>query len=909
MTSTFSTSTTLAKKRNHSIDGELDVPPTSVPRLAFSSTVQQAWGILLPHGIIPEQVNGVRSQDDRSYLTREIPPPMPHSSCEEPDPRHNQNTNINQDVLENSISNVRRPLYNNTNLQKIYQTHQTHIPHPLITEEQPITQKEYSRPSRDCQTRELVDEQERTPLQSEKKSGSSLLSNGMGRILDEEDHHLSEADSDEDSVSNIPEKSVVDEIFSDCSWGQKVMITKLFAIIENKEERIASLEEELGTDRAPELEIVPRVIYFHRVYCECGQDDFKQDFRKSVFLDPPNRFITRKRWHLRGKSNAPDQNVFLDQNMDVVLLVYKDYRCKDDSALYSRPGLIQNNATTIEKNPPAPCSESMMINSTILFEALSWATGGKWRPPGLRNPIMAPYHPLYYNQPPLRQQLDRMNKEQQRYVAPAVDYIEQSFEANLQEAKSLFSQGLVSLKTLPYLFVPDSIVIQEKGEEIVAYRTKSWLKSLPEPKLNEVGLLQCLLLVFDGQYFRSRKTEFRLQWPGSNHENLQIRTLPIYPLEYAKSSLEDDLLQRGGNFWICRERIYVNYMDPELLGDAIERSARYMIDVQMHKFMDVASYPVYNEDEIVNSNTDPSSPDFLLLMPHKIFGFSMQSKKWVSLKVAWITPVVWNREAFDSLVVDGETKELVKALVTNQITKEKGTDLIEGKGNGLVILLHGWESRHWQDPYGSVAELARKPLYRVTCGDIGTNADAIEKHLQQVLHLGRVWGCVVLLDEADVFLEERSLADMQRNALVSVFLRVLEYYDGILVLTSNRVGTFDEAFKSRIQLALHYENLDRTQRRAIWENFFKRLEEIDKDAVDTDNLRKYLDELALHDMNGRQIRNSITTARQLARYKEIKMNYELLKHAIKVGSKFDNYLKAVKNNISYDQLAREDGVR
>ncbi len=90
---------------------------------------------------------------------------------------------------------------------------------------------------------------------------------------------------------------------------------------------------------------------------------------------------------------------------------------------------------------------------------------------------MAPYHPLYYNQPPLRQQLDRMNKEQQRYVAPAVDYIEQSFEANLQEAKSLFSQGLVSLKTLPYLFVPESVVIQEKWAEIVAYRTKSWLKS------------------------------------------------------------------------------------------------------------------------------------------------------------------------------------------------------------------------------------------------------------------------------------------------------------------------------------------------------------------------------------------------------------------------------------------------
>lgn len=100
---------------------------------------------------------------------------------------------------------------------------------------------------------------------------------------------------------------------------------------------------------------------------------------------------------------------------------------------------------------------------------------------------------------------------------------------------------------------------------------------------------------------------------------------------------------------------------------------------------------------------------------------------------------------------------------------------------------------------------------------------------------------------------------MQRNALVSVFLRVLEYYEGIMVLTSNRVGTFDEAFKSRIQLALHYENLTRTQRRAIWDNFFKRLDEIEKYSVDTDDLRQHLDEFAAHDMNGRQIRNSIIT--------------------------------------------------
>lgn len=69
---------------------------------------------------------------------------------------------------------------------------------------------------------------------------------------------------------------------------------------------------------------------------------------------------------------------------------------------------------------------------------------------------------------------------------------------------------------------------------------------------------------------------------------------------------------------------------------------------------------------------------------------------------------------------------------------------------------------------------AEKPLYPVTCGDIGTNPKEVEEYLESVLNLGKIWGCVVLLDEADVFLEQRSLADLQRNALVSVFLRQLE---------------------------------------------------------------------------------------------------------------------------------------
>ena len=158
-------------------------------------------------------------------------------------------------------------------------------------------------------------------------------------------------------------------------------------------------------------------------------------------------------------------------------------------------------------------------------------------------------------------------------------------------------------------------------------------------------------------------------------------------------------------------------------------------------------------------------------------------------------------------------------------------------------------------------------------------------------------------------MQTRDLEDLQRNALVSVFLRVLEYYDGILILTSNRVATFDEAFKSRIQLALHYEPLQEIQRKKIWENFITRIKDFDEPTVDTVNLLRSLDRLARYDMNGRQIRNAMTTARQLAMIKKESLTMTTLEHVIKVSSKFDNYLKLVNEDLSDEQIARDLQVR
>jgi AAA+ superfamily predicted ATPase len=131
---------------------------------------------------------------------------------------------------------------------------------------------------------------------------------------------------------------------------------------------------------------------------------------------------------------------------------------------------------------------------------------------------------------------------------------------------------------------------------------------------------------------------------------------------------------------------------------------------------------------------------------------------------------------------------------------------------------------------------------------------------------------------------------------------------GILILTSNRVGTFDEAFKSRIQLALHFSNLDAERRANIWAKFIDRLVEV-KEDVDLKDVTDNYHSLAQQPMNGRQIRNAVTTARQLARFRKTKLNYAHLKQAVQVGQKFEDYVREVKGGQDDDEIAEQDMLR
>jgi len=235
----------------------------------------------------------------------------------------------------------------------------------------------------------------------------------------------------------------------------------------------------------------------------------------------------------------------------------------------------------------------------------------------------------------------------------------------------------------------------------------------------------------------------------------------------------------------------------------------------------------------------------------------------LEFNVEKIQPIEWNEEAFANLVVPSDRKMLLQSLVEAHNAELSGfDDFIKGKGRGLVVNLFGPPGVGKTLSAEATSEHVKRPLYVVGAGDLGTRAAELDQELQRVFELATAWKAIVLIDEADVFLEQRSLHDLERNAMVACFLRHLEYYPAILFMTTNRVKTFDEAFLSRIHIALHFHSLSVTARTQVWTAFLKKagVEIGAENGITETELAK----LTERDINGRQVKNATRTANSLA---------------------------------------------
>ena len=217
--------------------------------------------------------------------------------------------------------------------------------------------------------------------------------------------------------------------------------------------------------------------------------------------------------------------------------------------------------------------------------------------------------------------------------------------------------------------------------------------------------------------------------------------------------------------------------------------------------------------------------------------------------------------SFDTLVMAEERKNMIQNLVTYH---QKELDNISGdidqeltKNKGLLMMLHGPPGVGKTLTAETCADHLKRPLYIVSSADISLETGRIEHTLAEIQRLCHQWKAIILLDEADVFLEARDLHNLHRNAICACFLRFLEYTNNIIFLTTNRLRTLDDAIQSRVHLILKFNPLAEADRKIIWKAV---LNDMGVDA-ESDEMRRLVENhLAPLEMNGREIHNSARTA-------------------------------------------------
>jgi hypothetical protein len=372
-----------------------------------------------------------------------------------------------------------------------------------------------------------------------------------------------------------------------------------------------------------------------------------------------------------------------------------------------------------------------------------------------------------------------------------------------------------------------------------------------------------------------------------------LKAISDIPIRHVTPEEKAVLTARGVIFREVSEKpAYMEYtgtvVQPSYYGDReYTSSGRVMIDPRGFRLTDVTNYRVcasragvalQDEEDAVAEDlgTYTIADADLWRCSDQVLGFSFNSKKWGLMRVATIRPIEFRDAAFDQLVMDDRKKKMVRALVEHH--KGSFTDIVSGKGGGCIFLLHGPPGQGKTLTAETVSELLRRPLYMVSVGELGTDPSTLEERLRQILDLATMWNAVLLLDEADIFLEERDGNNIMRNAMVGVFLRLLEYHDGILFLTTNRMKNIDKAFYSRISIGLKFDEADEVKRRKIWMNL------LGAAGIDLPELQ--ISYLADCDLNGRQIKNTIRNAQTLAHADGVPVSYDYMKQVIDVTEEF-----------------------
>ncbi|CAN9087175.1 unnamed protein product [Alternaria alternata] len=501
------------------------------------------------------------------------------------------------------------------------------------------------------------------------------------------------------------------------------------------------------------------------------------------------------------------------------------------------------------------------------------------------------------------------------------DYLNSKSGVPTKEFKARLERKIptVTFATYWLLLKPGiQVYVREDDGSLNAYildEVEGGLSKRGGEKTNSTYTIHVWCLAFNGKDISPDFRNFRISVFDNERD---ITSLAVFPARYVddkdNGKLEERLVERGKRYFgYSKAPAFLQYTGKGL------KSGNKTETYDKKPFSDYL--------DIVPSDIEALEPQQYKIMASHMFAFVLKDRAYDLLDVEGLEEASMAEDAISSLVMEDKNKEMIKAVARTYTDSDQSSrfsaDFIHGKGEGQIILLHGPPGTGKTLTAESVAEYTKRPLLSITAADLGHEPEALERSLLRYFKRASDWDAIVLLDEADVYLEQRTTHDLKRNSIVSVFLRALDYFQGILFLTTNRVGHFDEAFMSRIHLSLGYEPLSNNARDKIWDNLFKKLQQDHKrggpEITYEYDAKRYVQshDVQVLEWNGREIRNAFQTAVALAvfdaKYKTSGKVPEVteahLKQVVSMSSAFRKYMTATHSGMDASSWAHKHGNR
>ncbi|QRV92959.1 AAA family ATPase [Ceratobasidium sp. AG-Ba] len=508
-------------------------------------------------------------------------------------------------------------------------------------------------------------------------------------------------------------------------------------------------------------------------------------------------------------------------------------------------------------------------------------------------------------------------------LSELLKFIDTHYADLREQLQRLEADGHMPYHLLWTMCIPDSIIEgkDEATDKPTGVRVESWDYGAKGEKFTLHGTAY----IWDGKMFKTNTGQIDIpRYKGL----VKVKQLEIQPLT---GELRARLIERGKLYKRFAGVLHLKYNSFIYVYDRKHKSY-FKLQAHGRVMLDAAGFDRFGSNStnryLMDDYTYPSlrnstkkqvgfpeqfdidfdfSDDVLCLMPPTHLGYSFSAKVWGRISVDELSDIVFSENAFDRLVLSDDYKDIIKAQVETFSKKSDQlvSDLVDNKGGGMIMVLHGKPGTGKTLTAEAISEHLKCPLYMVSSGELGTYADALESQLRDIMTMSASWNAIVLIDEADVFLEARDRIDSIRNGKVSVFLRLLEYHTGVLILTSNRIRTFDRAFVSRFTIALHYPDLEEDSRMRIWREFLSRAQvEIGPPKGSQPSGPKYISHqditrLARKPMNGRVIKQLIRGAQAIAIAKQEPFGMAHLERVVAITEKFES---------DWKELAFEDDL-